>query len=68
MKDVGQDILEELLRPYGGQVVTESEGPAGRADHALTEADYAFMAKMRQFCDDCTFRYAKIDFLYWCEF
>lgn len=37
-------------------------------DGALSEADYAFIAKVRQFCDDYTFRYARIDFLYWYEY
>ena len=68
MKDVGQDILEEILEPFGGETMTEMDQPGGKPDWKLSEADYKFICKLRQFCDEENFRYAKIDFLYWYEF
>lgn len=40
MRDVGQDILEEILAPYGGESITEMDGEGGRADWELQEADH----------------------------
>ena len=79
-KDVGQDILEELMGSCTGEAGRQSSSEQVQDEEVAqeissmacadiyTKAEKVLIQKLKKFNDDHTFRYAKIDFLFWYEF
>ena len=79
-KDVGQDILKELMAPCADEAGRQGSSEQVQDEEAAqeisstactdiyTQAEKVLIQKLKKLNDDHTFRYANIDFLFWYEF
>ena len=73
-KNVGQDILEDLLSLFKVQEKTEQDEVSfhdptqNQEGEIFTAAELALQTKLTKLIDSHGLRYAKIDWLYWYEF